>query len=82
METIIMGETVSSIGINAFQNCKNLDWIEFKSTTPPIFASSNMFSGASSDWVIYVPDSAVDTYKAVEQLVPYADRILPVSART
>ena len=81
LKTITMGTTVSSIGAKAFENCSSLDWIEFKSSIPPTFASSNMFSGASSDWVIYVPDSAVNTYKAVSQLAPYADRILPVSSR-
>ena len=60
----------------------SMQWVEFKATTPPtigssIFAIQDFLNGA----YIYVPDEAVDTYKAVSNLSRYASYIKPVSEK-
>jgi hypothetical protein len=56
----------------------NIEWVEFKGTTPPGITTTTF---GNSDYPIYVPDSAVDTYKAASVWSNLADRILPVSER-
>lgn len=59
-----------------------MKYAEFESETPPtfgtkVFAVQNLENG----FKIYVPDNAVDAYKAVANLSPYIDVILPVSQK-
>lgn len=60
----------------------NMKWIEFKSATPPIIGTQvfalQYFQGGA---YIYVPDEAVDTYKAVSNLSRYASYIRGVSEK-
>ena len=43
--------------------------------------SSNMFAGASDNFVIYVPDASVNSYKSATNLIGYADKIKAISTR-
>lgn len=71
----------TSFGKQQFSNCARLEWVEFKSSTVPN-VSEDMFDGCTSTiYKIYVPDDAVEAYKAQKQLKNYADRILPVSQK-
>jgi hypothetical protein len=56
----------------------NLQWVELKATTPPTITSA---SDLGANIPIYVPDDAVDTYKAAQGWSDYAARILPVTQR-
>lgn len=67
---------ITNIGNNAF-GYSDLTNITFESSTPPtigtlIFSHSNITH-------IYVPSDAVDTYKAVQNLNSYIDKIQPIS---
>ena len=62
--------TISYLSINLSTSSS----VIFESDTPPVI--QNEFA---SFGVIYVPDSAVDTYKAVANLAAYKDRIYPMS---
>lgn len=55
--------SVTSIGSNAFQYCRALNTYHFQSTTPPTITSTT-FSNTSTTRKIYVPSSAVSTYKS------------------
>jgi hypothetical protein len=54
-----------------------VDWVEFKAATPPGVNSSTL----TGSYPVYVPDGAVDTYKAAPGWDMYADRIAAVSER-
>lgn len=71
----------SSIDTYFMNDCTSLEWVEFTDTTPPTFASQLMFENTNSSFIIYVPDSVVDTYKTTTNLSVFADRIKPVSER-
>ena len=56
--------------------------VVFEAETPPtvgahVFADQNMTNG----FKIYVPDNSVEAYKAVSNLVKYADYIYPISQK-
>ena len=67
-----------AVKIEAVGKGTKYDSIEDTKTT---FLSNDMFSGESSNWKIYVPDSAVGDYRVATNLAQYADRIYPVSER-
>lgn len=72
---------ITSIGNYAFQNCRSLkEFIIDKSTPPSVASSSFPYNGLSSTMKIYVPDTAVDTYKAAGGYWAYLKtHIAPVS---
>ena len=47
-------ETLTSIGVMAFMNCKNLAKVTVLATTPPA-VQANTFNGINADAVLYVP---------------------------
>lgn len=70
---------VTNIQRSSFGNCSNLTTMVFQSTIPPVLNYSNAFNGTHADLKIYVPDTSVDAYKAANNWVAYADKILPLS---
>lgn len=78
LESIELPSTVTSIGNNAFQNCTGLIRVSIAAATPPSLGSS-AFANCSALTGIYVPDSAVETYKAATNWSAHADIILPLS---
>jgi hypothetical protein len=79
LKTVVIPDYVFAMS-SMFTYCNALEWIEFKSITPSPYIDSTTF-GYTNECSIYVPDAAVDTYKAASVWSAYADRIKPVSER-
>ncbi len=72
LTSIIIPEGVTSIGYNVFGSCSNLTSLKIENTTPPSLSNGWIsYSGS-----IYVPSSAVDTYKTAEVWKDHADQIV------
>lgn len=57
-------ETLTSIGVMAFMNCKNLAKVTVLATTPPA-VQANTFNGINADAVLYVPKGKKADYEAL-----------------
>jgi hypothetical protein len=75
------GNALKSIGDYAFNNDSSFKVLIIRSQTPPSLSSS-AFNGTNGGLVIYVPDEAVDTYKAASNWASLASRIKPLSEYT
>ena len=75
LTSIELPDGVTSIGQSAFDSCTSLTQIRLKAATPPAI-TSNTFTATAE---FYVPDDAVDTYKAASGWSDYASRIHPMS---
>jgi hypothetical protein len=62
--SIVIPASVTSIGNRAFYYCTCAVEYHFKGTTPPVLGSTDVFTNIPSFCKIYVPSSAVSTYKA------------------
>lgn len=62
------GENVESIGRNAFAGCTALERITFSTLEPPTITATTFpkVSGEYTNFTIYVPAEAVDTYKTYD----------------
>ena len=76
--TLVSLENITTIDKNSFTGCSSLETFIVNNVTPPSLGEQ-AFSGTSSSLVIYVPDTAVDTYKAATGWTTYASRIHPMS---
>ena len=74
----IIGDTVTKIDSSAFLNCITLARLVVKAATPPTLASDTL-KGCSKLTAIYVPDEAVEAYKAATNWISYAAKIQPLS---
>lgn len=74
----IIGDTVTKIDSSAFLNCLSLTRLVVKAATPPTLASDTL-RGCSKLTAIYVPDEAVEAYKAATNWIGYAAKIQPLS---
>ena len=72
---ISIPEKVEIIGNNAFNNCKALEKVYCKPTTPPTLDNYPPFNGTSSKLKIYVPRESVEAYKTNEKWSVYASNI-------
>ena len=77
LDDLVIPASVSTISHEAFANCKNLKSITFLSNSPAILIVNNVFDNLPEDYVIYVPEEAVDTYK--EEWSLFADHIQSLS---
>ena len=77
----IIGNTVTKIDSSAFLNCVNLARLVVKAATPPTLASDTL-RGCNKLAAIYVPDEAVEAYKAATNWIGYAAKIQPLSGFT
>lgn len=68
-----------TIGAGAFANCEDLVFVVFETTTPPDLADEESCFGETA--MIYVPDSAVLTYKNAWPGLAALGRIAPVSEK-
>ena len=75
LQSATIPSTVGTIGAGAFSNCSGLKYIKFLGTTPPGTTNANFLGGTGYTFPIYVPDEAVDTYKAKQYYTGYAPRI-------
>jgi len=71
---------INKIMMRAFYGCSSLSRVIFRDVEPPTTVGSNAFTGCSDSLTFYVPDEAVDAYKAVSGLSSFVDKILPISA--
>lgn len=69
--------TVTYIGYGSYKGCTSLLYIVSESVIPPTLSTSSL--GETNNCFIYVPDSAVDNYKAATNWTTYTDRIKPMS---
>ncbi|MBQ2126913.1 MAG: leucine-rich repeat protein, partial [Bacteroidaceae bacterium] len=77
LDDLVIPASVSTISHEAFANCKNLKSITFLSNSPAILIVNNVFDNLPEDYVIYVPEEAVETYKEYWSL--FADHIQSLS---
>lgn len=80
LATIEFPGHINKIMTRAFYGCTNLSTVIFRDVEPPTTVGSNAFGGCSESLTFYVPDEAVDAYKAVSGLSSFVDKILPISA--
>ena len=64
LTTVTLGTGVTSIGNDAFKNCTSLTTIRSNRTTPPTIQSTTFDSNHYSNAKLYVPKSAINSYKA------------------
>lgn len=67
---------VTNIGDSAFRGCANLSYITINATTPPSLTNNAFLD--TNDCPIYVPSSAVETYKSTTGWSYYASRIYAI----
>lgn len=78
LDDVVIPAGVTAMGDEAFSSCGALRSITFESSTPAALGN-NVFAGMPADYVIYVPEAAVETYKAA--WAQYADHIQTVSSK-
>ena len=66
LTSVIIPDSVTEIGSKAFSRCYDLKNVTFLSEVPPTIGS-DLFGGTwdASDFVIYVPSSGLEAYKAI-----------------
>ena len=75
LQEIDIPSSVTTIGGYAFQNCYSLGSVTLHSTTPPTLDGESVFTN-TNNCPIYVPCSAVDTYRNANLWSSYASRIV------
>ena len=68
---------ITSIGENAFRNCDGMYTMTLHSTVPPTLGA-NALTDTIENLKIYVPSSAVNTYKAASGWSTYANNIYAI----
>lgn len=66
LASITIPRNVTSIGTKAFYNCYGLGAIHFKPITPPVAASSDVWSGVPTSCKIYVPAGSLSAYTSAQ----------------
>jgi hypothetical protein len=69
---------LTTIEAAALNGCTSLERVIIRATTPPALANTSAFQN-SNNCPIYVPDSAVEAYKAAVNWSSLASRIKPLS---
>lgn len=80
LDDVVIPASVSFISTEAFMDCSQLKSLTFLSANPPML-DNDVFSGLPEDYVIYVPDAAVEKYKSDSHWKKYADHIQAVSSK-
>ena len=62
LKGIDIGSGVTSIGNTAFDLCTGLQYLIFRSVTPPTLGTNSLYR--TNNCAIYVPDASVSTYKS------------------
>ncbi|TCL60941.1 S-layer family protein [Kineothrix alysoides] len=79
LSVVVIPDTVTSIGGNAFSGSSTLAAVVFESDTPPDIGGDQNFQYCDHLSSIYVPAGAVDTYKGVTGLANCVDMIKAAS---
>lgn len=69
-KSVVVSDTVASIGQSAFLSCSALEKVEFTSSVPPTLLTGSL----SGNFEIWVPDSEVEAYASAWS--SYTDRIM------
>ena len=82
LKVLVLPSTTTTVTMEFCYGDTSLVCVIIKATTPPRAdtSASSMFSRASSVYRIYVPDDAVDDYKASSVWSGYSSRILGKSS--
>ena len=76
LQTVTIESGTTSIGARAFKDCSGLTAITINSVEPPLLGDFTFDN--TNDCPIYVPSSAVNTYKSTLWWQQYADRITAI----
>ena len=79
IEELDYGSNNTYLGPYSFSNCTNLKKLVIRNPTPPTAHRPLTLKNMHPDVKIYVPDDAVDTYKATTDFSAVADKIYPLS---
>lgn len=63
VSSLVIPEHITKIETYAFNNCKSLQEIHFKSATPPTVTNSDAFNGIPTTCKIYVPKDVLTDYR-------------------
>lgn len=74
IKNITLPSTVTTLRYSIY-GCDNLEWIELKGETPPTINDNSSLTSLPSLTAIYVPSSAVDTYKSANKWSDFANII-------
>ena len=74
LRNIVLGSGLKSIS-SAFNGCSSLESVTLKAVTPPALNYVVFNIDEQDKFVIHVPESAVDAYKAAEGWAEYAEYI-------
>ena len=75
LEEITIPSTVTSIASYAF-SCYSLTKMYVLAETPPSLANSNVFGPIPKSCLIYVPESALETYKSATNWSTFASQMV------
>ena len=78
LDDVVIPAGVFFISTEAFIGCSQLKSLTFLSANPPMLGN-DVFSGLPKDYVFYVPEAAVETYK--QEWTQHADHIQSVSSK-
>lgn len=81
LKKVVLPQTLTSIGMQAFRDCKALETVICHNTTPPTLHSQG-FMSTNSTFIIYVPNESVTAYREASVWSQYSDRIKPLSEYT
>jgi hypothetical protein len=73
LTSVKLPESVTAIGVSAFQNCGSLTSITVKSAVPAGLGNS-AFENTAITFKIYVPNANLDAYKGANVWKTYADK--------
>lgn len=79
LKTLDVGNGVTIIGQWFLNGCTSLQTLVIRASTPPSASSESFMSGVPTSCGIYVPDGAVDAYKAADVWSGRASQIKPLS---
>jgi hypothetical protein len=82
LETADIHESWSRLGDQWFCYCPSMRWVKVRSTAPPQMGYYVFGSSENPQFPIYVPDEAINDYKAATGWIDYANRIFPLSQAT
>lgn len=74
IKSITLPSTLDTLRYSIY-GCSNLEWIELKGETPPTINDNSSLTDLPSLTAIYVPSSAVDTYKSADKWSDFANII-------
>lgn len=81
--SMVFKNNISSVGANAFNNCRSLKFYDFSNcTSVPSLSASSGFSSTSYTTKIVVPDGLYDSWKTATNWSVYSGRIYKASEVT